>query len=54
MLARLEEEQGHLKEAAERKRIELDAERQTLQDKLYRAEEGWLDGIVSKARYREI
>jgi len=54
MLARLQDEQDRLKEAAEQKRVAIDAERQALQDKLYRAEEGWLDGIISKTRYREI
>ncbi len=54
MLEMLTDEQSRLAEAAERKRVELDEERQRLQDKLSRAEEGWLDGVISKSRYREI
>ncbi|NJN05824.1 MAG: hypothetical protein HC814_04855 [Rhodobacteraceae bacterium] len=54
MLARLAGEQDRLKAAADARRVELESTRQGLVTKLHRAEEGWLDGLVSKARYREI
>ena len=54
MLDRLHDEQDRLGEAAEKRRGELAIEREGLQAKLHRAEEGWLDGIITKTRYREI
>ena len=54
MLVRLQDEQDRLTGAAEQRRVELETERDELQAKLNRAEEGWLDGIISQARYLEI
>lgn len=54
MLTHLEAEQDVFKVAARTKREELSERRQGLVTKLRRAEEGWLDGVVAIARYREI
>jgi len=54
MLDELQTVQVTLQEAAEQKQTQFQEHREQLVSKLRRAEEGWLDGIISKHRYREI
>ncbi len=54
MLSKLDDEQARFAEAGKRKHQALDASKQQIQDKLHIAEEGWLDGVICKDRYRVI